>query len=108
MFAIRSGRRATNPDLSAFKAHGGKLILYHGWADHSITPVRTIEYYASVIDMMGKTRDALAEENADEVLDFARLFMVPGMQHCGGGPGTASFGAANQGFPRNSMLSTIW
>ncbi len=90
---------AVNPDLSAFKAHGGKLILYHGWADHSITPVRTIEYYASVIDMMRKTRAAGAAENADEVIDFARLFMVPGMHHCGGGPGPASFGAANQGFP---------
>ena len=93
-----SDEDAVNPDLSAFKAHGGKLILYHGWADHSITPVRTIEYYASVIDMMSKTRDT-AEENADEVSSFARLFMVPGMHHCGGGPGPASFGAANQGFP---------
>ena len=97
--AFSDDQDAVNPDLSAFRARGGKLILYHGWADHSITPVRTIEYYASVIDMMRKTRDALAEENADEVLDFARLFMVPGMHHCGGGPGPASFGAANQGFP---------
>lgn len=90
---------AANPDLSAFKAHGGKLILYHGWADHSITPVRTVEYYASVIDMMSSPRPEPGEENAAEVTDFARLFMVPGMHHCGGGPGTASFGAANQGFP---------
>ncbi|HWF37969.1 MAG TPA: tannase/feruloyl esterase family alpha/beta hydrolase [Candidatus Acidoferrales bacterium] len=90
---------AANPDLSIFKAHGGKLILYHGWADHSITPVRTIEYYASVIDMMGNPRPDPGAENAGAVTDFARLFMVPGMHHCGGGPGTASFGAANQGFP---------
>ena len=93
---------ALNPDLSAFKAHGGKLILYHGWADHSITPVRTVEYYASVIDMMGSTHSEAGAENASEVTDFARLFMVPGMHHCGGGPGTASFGAANQGFPTQS------
>lgn len=90
---------AVNPDLSAFKAHGGKLILYHGWADHSITPVRTVEYYASVIDMMGNPRPDPGAENAGDITDFARLFMVPGMHHCGGGPGTASFGAANQGFP---------
>ena len=90
---------AVNPDLSAFKAHRGKLILYHGWADHSITPARTVEYYASMIDMMRSSRNDTDEENADEVNDFARLFMVPGMHHCGGGPGTASFGAANQGFP---------
>jgi len=90
---------ADNPDLTAFQAHGGKLILYHGWADHSIMPVRTVEYYASVIDRMGKTRDSSVEENADQVTDFARLFMVPGMHHCAGGPGPASFGGANQGFP---------
>jgi feruloyl esterase len=94
-----SDEDAINPDLSAFKARGGKLILYHGWADHSITPVRTVEYYASVIDMMSGSRGDTGEENAGEVTDFARLFMVPGMHHCGGGPGTASFGAANQGFP---------
>lgn len=93
---------ADNPDLTAFKAHGGKLILYHGWADHSIMPVRTVEYYASVIDRMGKTRDSSAGENAAEVADFARLFMVPGMHHCAAGPGPASFGGANQGFPMQS------
>src|SRR4029077_6170160 len=88
---------ATNPDLSAFKAHGGKLILYHGWADHSITPIRTIEYYASVGDAMGKGQPG--EEGADAVNGFARLFMVPGMHHCAGGPGPNVFGGANQGLP---------
>lgn len=96
---LASDEDAINPNLSAFKAHGGKLILYHGWADHSITPVRTVEYYASVIDMMSSARGDATQENAGEVADFARLFLVPGMHHCGGGPGTASFGAANQGFP---------
>jgi Tannase and feruloyl esterase len=91
---------ASNPDLTAFRARGGKLILYHGWADHSITPVRTIEYYAEVIDMMaGVPARGAGEENAAEVSDFARLFMVPGMHHCGNGPGPNSFGGANQGFP---------
>jgi len=87
-----------NPDLSEFKAHGGKLILYHGWADHSITPLRTIEYYEDIIETMGKE---LAEEhgepNAYAVMDFARLFMVPGMHHCANGPGPNVFGGANQG-----------
>ena len=84
-------------DLSEFRAHGGKLILYHGWADHSITPIRTIEYYASVIDTMGKEQPG--EEDADAVNDFARLYMVPGMHHCAGGPGPNVFGGANQGLP---------
>ena len=91
-----------NPDLSAFKAHGGKLILYHGWADHSITPLRTIEYYATVVDMMAEKSvdDPFGAENVSEVSDWARLFMVPGMHHCLGGPGPNQFGGANQGIPQ--------
>jgi feruloyl esterase len=89
-----------NPDLSEFKAHGGKLILYHGWADHSITPLRTIEYYDDVIETMGKGRaDEQDEPNAYGVMDFTRLFMVPGMHHCANGPGPNVFGGANQGLP---------
>lgn len=89
-----------DPDLSRFKAHGGKLILYHGWADHSITPLRTIEYYEEVIETMGKERaEEQGQPNAYAVMDFARLFMVPGMHHCGNGPGPDVFGGANQGLP---------
>ncbi len=84
-------------DLSAFRAHGGKLIMYHGWADHSISPVRSIQYYAAIIDMMGNQE--LGQENADAVNGFARLFMVPGMHHCGRGPGPNVFGGAGQGLP---------
>ena len=73
---------ATNPDLSRFKARGGKLILYHGWSDAAIAPQNTINYYESVVAKMGR-------DNSDE---FVRLFMVPGMQHCGGGAGPSSFG----------------
>jgi feruloyl esterase len=67
---------ATNPDLRAFKARGGKLLLYHGWNDTAISPGNTINYYSSVLSKMGGKQD-----------DFIRLFMAPGMQHCGGGPG---------------------
>jgi len=67
---------AINPDLSAFKAHGGKLLLYHGWNDTAISPGNTVNYYQSVLKKMGGKQD-----------DFVRLFMAPGMQHCGGGPG---------------------
>jgi feruloyl esterase len=67
---------AINPDLRAFKARGGKLILYHGWNDTAISPGNTINYYSSVQAKMGGRQD-----------DFIRLFMAPGMQHCGGGPG---------------------
>jgi len=72
---------ATNPDLSKFRAHGGKLILYHGWSDAAITPLNAIDYYKSIKDAAG----------------VARLFMVPGMQHCGGGPGPNYFGQGSPG-----------
>lgn len=71
---------AVNPDLGQFRARGGKLILYHGWDDPAIPAMNTIDYYQNVVAKMG---------NLDS---FVRLYMVPGMQHCGGGPGTDVFG----------------
>jgi len=73
---------ATDPDLSRFAARGGKLILYHGWNDPAISPLNSIQYYEQVQAKMGEAKTA----------DFARLYMVPGMGHCAGGPGAASFG----------------
>jgi len=71
-----------NPNLSAFRSHGGKLILYHGWNDPAIPAVNTVNYYEDVIRSVGR---AIADS-------FVRLYMVPGMQHCIGGPGTDVFG----------------
>jgi feruloyl esterase len=73
---------AIDPDLKAFAAHGGKLILYHGWSDPHISPMNTVNYYEDVVTAMGGT--AAAE-------DFVRLFMVPGMGHCQGGAGPDEF-----------------
>ena len=73
---------ATDANLAAFKARGGKLIIYHGWSDPALSPLNTINYYESLVSTMGR----------DATEDFARLFMVPGMQHCVGGPGPDSFG----------------
>lgn len=67
---------ATNPDLRAFKARGGKLLIYHGWNDNQISPRNSIDYYTSVLTTMGPKQDS-----------WIRLFMVPGMDHCAGGPG---------------------
>lgn len=67
---------ATNPDLKAFRDRGGKLIVYHGWADPAIPSQGTIAYYQAVQDTLG----GLAK-----VQSFARLFMLPGMYHCQGG-----------------------
>jgi Tannase and feruloyl esterase len=69
---------ATNPNLKAFRDRGGKLILYHGWADPAIPPQGTISYYQAVQDTLG---------GLNAVQQFARLFMLPGVYHCQGGTG---------------------
>lgn len=69
-------------DLSGFEKHGGRLILYHGWSDSGPSPFNSIRYYEEVQQTMSARR-------ADE---FFRLFMVPGMYHCAGGPGPDNFG----------------
>src|SRR4029077_8888558 len=80
---------AFDADLSRFRQHGGKLILYHGWNDPSISPLNTINYYEKVVSLLQKTGGrSQAEAQAQE---FVRLFMVPGMLHCGGGPGPNNF-----------------
>ena len=67
---------AIDPDLRAFKARGGKLLLYHGWNDPLISAGNTLNYYDSVLEKMGRGQD-----------DWLRVFMVPGMGHCQGGAG---------------------
>jgi Tannase and feruloyl esterase len=73
---------ATDPDLTAFKRAGGKLILWHGWADQAIPPTGTVAYYQAVQDRMG----GLARTQ-----QFARLYMFPGVFHCGGGAAPNTF-----------------
>jgi len=67
---------AINPDLSKFKARGGKLLIYHGWADPGPAPQNTINYYSAVQQKVGGATD-----------DWMRLFFLPGVGHCGGGVG---------------------
>jgi feruloyl esterase len=71
---------AVDPDLRAFEAHGGKLLLYAGWRDTGITPENTVLYYESVREEMGPDQG-----------DWMRLFLAPGMGHCRGGPGVDTF-----------------
>jgi feruloyl esterase len=73
---------ATNPDLKPFVAHHGKLIMYHGWTDTNITPQATVDYFGKVVDKMG---------GPAQTAQSVRLFMVPGMNHCGGGEGPNVF-----------------
>jgi feruloyl esterase len=74
---------ATDPDLTAFRQRGGKLLIYFGWADPQLNPRMGLEYYEDVIAKMGPSTP-----------EFARLFMVPGMFHCGGGIGANTFDSA--------------
>jgi feruloyl esterase len=98
---------ATNPDLGTFKRRGGKLILYHGTADAIVAPQDTINYYNEMVALAREGEDEgrapVLGRTLEETQDFARLFLVPGMSHCGGGPGPNVFnGADNLGGPRDS------
>jgi feruloyl esterase len=73
--AVSSTLDATDPDLDAFRGRGGKLLMFNGWRDMALTPLGTIKYYEEVLE-----RDPSA---ADDV----RLVLLPGMDHCIGGPG---------------------
>jgi feruloyl esterase len=71
---------ATDTDLTGFQKRGGKLLMYFGWADPALNPMMGVEYYEAVTERMGLGTK-----------DFFRLFMAPGMFHCGGGPGPNTF-----------------
>jgi feruloyl esterase len=73
---------AIDPNLKAFLGRGGKLLMYHGWADMLIAPENTVNYYTSVVNASG---------GVAAVSDSIRLFMVPGMGHCVGGDGPSNF-----------------
>ena len=75
---------ATSHDLRAFKARGGKLIMWHGLSDASIVATSSVGYYEGVEKLMG---------GRTQTQDFFRLFLIPGVHHCAGGPGFSDFDA---------------
>jgi len=101
---------STNPDLRSFRDHHGKLIQFHGWGDAAISPYNSIAYYESVRDFLTKYPDPRTD-TTKSVSDFYRLFMVPGLGHCGSGAGTTDFGGPMQSSapsdPRRDVLSAL-
>jgi feruloyl esterase len=92
-----------DPDLSAFRKHGGKLLLYTGWADPLIPAADLMNYYGSMQKKMG---------GPQSTAEFARLFMVPGMGHCAGGNAPTRFDAlaalepwVEKGAPPDKMIA---
>jgi feruloyl esterase len=95
---------STNPDLSAFRARGGKLLMWHGWTDTTLEPRSTVNYYNSVVAVTGSgtsvedlangaNHGALLSkrrQHLEHTQSFFRLFMAPGVNHCGGGLGPNS------------------
>lgn len=71
----------TSPNLKPFVGRGGKLLIYHGWGDQNVAPLSSVEYYDKLVEVLGKK----------QVDDSVRLYMVPGMGHCGGGEGPNVF-----------------
>jgi hypothetical protein len=96
-------------DMSAFRQAGGKLLIYHGWGDPLVTPQPTVGFYEGVVKKSG---------GIGPTQEFARLFMVPGMDHCGigtDGPGISDTGFdpltaleqwVEEGKPPDQLIST--
>jgi feruloyl esterase len=102
---------STNADLRPFQSAGGKLLMFQGWGDPLISGKAVIDYRAAVIKQFAQTTgDASAATG--KVNDFFRLYMLPGMAHCGGGPGPSKFDALSavrawveNGAPPQSLIA---
>jgi feruloyl esterase len=99
----------SNPDLNRLAARGGKILHYHGWSDAIITPLESVNYYEKVLADTTK-RLGSNEKALRQVQDFYRLYMAPGMTHCGGGVGAnvfGSFGNSVSQDPEHDVLSAL-
>jgi len=92
--AMAARLNANTADLQEFKSHGGKLLLFHGFADPQIPTLNTITYYERLITSQtreGSHDGRKRKEGLHRTQEFARLFLQPGVAHCGGGAGPDAF-----------------
>jgi hypothetical protein len=82
LFPVANTYDAMDTNLSAFRRHGGKLIIWQGWADQAIPVFGTIDYYDTMASRMG---------GLGSTQQFARMFLFPTVAHCGGGYAASSF-----------------
>jgi feruloyl esterase len=82
--------RADDPDVSTFRHRGGKLLMYSGWMDGAVSANMVLDYYDALVARAGGPRAAA---------QFSRLYMLPGVQHCGGGPGADRIGGSGADAP---------
>jgi feruloyl esterase len=90
--------------LASFAKHGGKLLIYHGWADQQVAPGSSVAFYKSAV---------VSGDDPSQATNWIRLFMFPGMGHCGGGEGPDTFDKISliekwveQGMPPAQIVAT--
>ena len=97
MTSLPTVLNADSTDLGEFREHGGKLLMYHGWADPLIPSQSSINYFNALVggehSGMQQASFKWGDPKLDKTQKDARLFMVPGMYHCSGGPGPNVFDA---------------
>jgi hypothetical protein len=91
---VGDSMNANDVHFAGFKAHGGKLIQYGGMVDSIVTPLSSVKFYRAVVAAQGNMPESAALARTQE---FYRLFLAPGVGHCGGGPGPNQFGQAGGG-----------
>lgn len=110
---LGSSVNATDPDIDAFREHGHKLLVYQGWSDPIVAPEAAIQYYDAVVTRDEGMNGSSLRSRLGTVDSSYRLFMVPGMAHCGGGPGPNNFNALDavvqwveKGAPPEAMIAS--
>jgi feruloyl esterase len=109
--SLDSSWNTRSRDVEAFRKAGGKVIHYHGWDDPNIPALEAVKFFTSVVADQAR-RHRVSQQQAQEATEqFYRLFMVPGMGHCGGGDGPNNFGQNPQrtanADPESDTLSAL-